>query len=278
MLSEPRAIFFHTELQIPPVEDLKIKKEQVRRLYVDLCKPGSHSYENLDLQAETPTLSTRRPDGESICRWGGHRLVIEEKNPEVDVDGFVDIVNTVLQATGVDFAQLVFLHRVRIECLAQPGGSRDSIDLLAGKVANVLGAEEPFERYPSFFGVRFRFHPKSMLADDDDDEDEEAEADEEADSSSASAAATNDLPSGVESERSSAEEDPAVATDEAFITLRFETHGRDVTQVWMEVSAEYLGQRVAPAVGTNIRETYTFLTEKAKKFLDQFDVPREGEG
>ncbi len=69
MLSEPRAILFHTELQLPPIEEIKVSKERVRELYNKMCEPGGYTYENLDLQATIPTLSTRKPDGNRFVAW-----------------------------------------------------------------------------------------------------------------------------------------------------------------------------------------------------------------
>jgi hypothetical protein len=48
----------------------------------------------------------------------------------------------------------------------------------------------------------------------------------------------------------------------------------------MEVAASYPGPFAVATladVTTNIRETYQFLTEKCKRFLDQFDTKDETE-
>jgi hypothetical protein len=102
MLAGGRTIFLNTELLLPPVPDLRIKKEQVRELYGKLHDPGHGApYENIDLQAETPTLSTRRENGQSVCRIGEDKILIQEDRPEVHVDEFVGMVQTVLKTLDV---------------------------------------------------------------------------------------------------------------------------------------------------------------------------------
>ncbi len=274
MLSDPTTIFFSTELQVPPVEVLKFSKAQIRGLYNKLSEPGGYAYENLDLQDDIPTLSTRRPDGESLCRIGDYKIVIEEENPEVTADGFIEIVQTVLAALGGEFPPVV-VHRVKIECLSRPTNSDGSIELLAGKLSDVLGAERPFGRYPSFFGVRFRFSPRNPIGPDNQTDD-----DSDDDSPKALPPAEGDR---IDQEAAAASEpgEGASVCDDAFVTLRYETYSKDTKQVWMEVSAEYVhplrNTDSIESVAANIRDTYKFLTERAKSFLEQFDVPDESD-
>ena len=252
MLSEPRAILFQTELEWPPAEvhDFRIDKEIVRKFYNELFeyKSGEHCYENLDLQAVKPTLSTRIATRQSVCQFGDGSINIEEQRPDFALGGFTNKVTAVLrglkEVTDAIDGLVVppfFLQRCRIHCLSQPGvGS--SLELLAGKVANVKEPIEPFERPPSFFGVRFRFGPAVVDADGNEE------------------------------------------THENFASVRFETYSEDPSQVWMEVAATYLFVPVPATledtahVMEHIQESYEFLTERCKAFLDQFDERDEQAG
>ncbi len=207
---------------------------------------------------------------------GGHRLIIEERNPEIhEVDSFIEVVQTILHGLGTDFPPFV-IHKVRVECLAQPNGASDSIDLLAGRMTNVVEKIDAFERPPLFFGMRFRFPPKSMMESGGDEEDEDDEDDEENEGQSGDVE-IREVKEADEAEGAEKDE-KGVASDEASVELRFETYNKDVSQVWMAVSAVYIGPLSAQdvqGIGENIRATYKFLAEKAKKFLDQFDYPTE---
>jgi len=92
MVSGVRALLFQTELELPPIEELKIGKEQVRKLYTKMHEPGGYCYENLDMQSTSPTLSTRRTNGYSECQVGPDTIRITEDRPEFDIDEFVCVV------------------------------------------------------------------------------------------------------------------------------------------------------------------------------------------
>ena len=73
-------------------------------------------YENLDMQARRPTLSTRRANGESICELGPEMIKIEETRPEFTIDEFIGVVMTVLRGLGNDCPPF-FLQRCQMQCL-----------------------------------------------------------------------------------------------------------------------------------------------------------------
>ena len=299
MLSDPISIYFMTEFILPPLKRLRVTHEQIRRLYNKMFEPGGYRYANLDLQSERPTLSTRREEGESSVSFGKESITIEEIRPEFAVDEFIGIVRTVLRGLGNDFPSFVLLQRCRIRCLAQPN-QMDSIDLLAGRVANVLKAFSPFERPPSYFGVRFRFLPRRMLGGDDEDaiESKEIGDDEDAiESKEITESEIDDLEDSSNPDRSEQEssdldeeemlsDDSNFSHDEGFATVRFETYTEDHKKIWMEVATGFRKLK-APGVFTvhdinelcaNITETYQLIAERSKRFLDQFDKPDPLEG
>lgn len=256
MLSEPRAIFFQTELVwLPPqVSDYRLDKAAVRSLYNTLFEAdfNDHCYENLDLQAQKPTLSSEREGKRSICRFSENSITIEEQRPNFTVEEFWEIVKTVVGA----FKKVVegdgsepsfppfFCQRCRINCLTQPHEVDNSLTLLAERLSCVKNAISPFERPPSFFGVRFRFPPVVVKT----------------------------------------ETGETKARHGDFATVRFETYSDDPSQIWMEILANYvpLAEESARTTldsmelfRTNIMNAYHFLTERCKAFLDQFDVPQE---
>ncbi len=256
MLAETASIYFMTELRFLPIEDLRFGKNFVRELYMELAKPGGHSYENLRIQTDPPTMSTKRMtqhgEGMSACQIGADTILIEETEPELNVDGFIENVHTVFKTVArikekaEEQTPPVFMQRCVIRCLAKPGKSKNSISLLAGKVSNVLKAIEPFERPPQFFGVRFRFPPFSIVAKKED---------------------------GSESE---------VEGRQNFASIRFETWSKDVQLIWMEIEAVYVFQEPIAVsqtdkIGHNIHDAYQFLTEKCANFLNQFDDMPEPE-
>jgi len=270
MLSEPRVIFFQTELKVPPIEQFEIPKSKdlARQIYNKMFEPGGYRYENLDLQAPQPTLSTRRESGQSICRVGTHSILIAESEPEFEVDEFVGVVKTILRAIGNDFPPFFIPQLCKIQCLSQPNNCENAVDLLGGKVANVLGSIDPFERPPSYFGVRFRFSAVDL-------HEVQGDADADLNEEGGESEPVADVPQETKPP------DQAQATEhESYVTLRFETYDKDVTQVWMEAAAVYpllIPVGDLDKVEYNIRETYRFLTMKAKKFLDQYDQPHDEE-
>jgi thiol-disulfide isomerase/thioredoxin len=270
MLGGIRTILFQTELEYPPIEDIRITDDQVRELYNKMCEPGSgHRYENLDLQGTVRVLSTRRPPGgHSRVEFEGSKIRIEEKNPETTLDGFVTIATTVLRRMG-EWMPKCFIQRCKIQCLAQPANAENAVVFLANNVANVYEPEKVmvFERPPSFFGVRFRFVPFQLIRE------RTAKRMEEAING------TKEIPP-EEREKTKAEimDQINAIQGEGFVTVRFESHAADVSQVWMEASATHLCEAaVTPAnldiVGKNVTGTYQFLTDKCKRFLDLFDEP-----
>lgn len=258
MVSGIRALLFQTELELPPVERLYIGKEQVRSLYNKMFQPGGYKYENLDLQAERPTLSTRKVSGLSECQLGPDKVRITEELPQFDIEEFIGVVGTVLK--GLDQCPPFMIQRCRMECLGQPNNSKNSIELLAEKVANLRDAADLFERPPSYFGMRFRFHPRSFI--------------EVEETSDQAGLPQEEAKASVENEGSTPPAREAMA-DEAFVTLRFETWEDDVSSIWMEAAAMFLAtegpHQDLRQIGENIRQVYKFLTRKGKCFLDNFD-------
>ena len=153
-----------------------------------------------------------------------------------------------------------------MRCLAQPANSTP-LELLANRVASVYEQIEPFERPPSYFGVRFQFQPAILVPRS------ESEGSEEPEDSTA-----------IETVDESDEEGPERPVEmPGHITLRLETYARDPSQVWMEAKAFY-PQAVRPIfltdldrIAANIRHTYNFLTSNCKRFLDQYDFPGEND-
>ena len=249
MLSSPSPLYFQTELSVPPVAMFRIEKSCVRSLFNKMFEADGYPYDALNLQGNTPSMSSKREDEEvSSCRFTDYSICIEEKNPRFSADDFVGIVRKVLSGFGP--FRPVYMQRVRIQCLCQSLHSVSAVHLLANKVANVMDRISPFERPPAYFGVRFRFPP--LIAVDHED-------------------AETDNPMIGQAEVQEEEH-------KGFITLRFETYDKDLKQVWMEVAAMYpfpepvsLPEHL-DAITRNVTDTYHFLAEKGKKFLDQFDV------
>src|SRR5208283_940870 len=124
-------------------------------------------------------------------------------------------------------------------CVAKPQKSNHSVNLLAGKVTNVLNAIDPFKRPPMFFGLRFRFPPVQVVQHEEGAEDD-----------------LEDKPD--------------------FIAVRFETYAKDINQVWIEVNAMNVFPNVIDVtdvekIRANIQSAYSFLTNECIDFLDQFD-------
>lgn len=253
MLSGITSIHFHTDLLLPPIPEFAIKESQITGLYNKLREPPHRPYQNLELQADPPTLSTRHGNGRSCCQIGADKIRIEEDGAGtvVDCDEFIETVEAVLKSLGPNPGPF-FGQRCVIRCTAQPNRSPDSLHLLAGKLGNVLTTIDPFGRPPSFFGVRFRFQPHDGQGHADD-----AEA-------------------GEPPPRKKRNKRKAEAIEhKGFLTVRFETYSQDMKKVWMEVDGQYLeeiiqAQNIAE-VSENIRRTYRFITENSKAFLDQFD-------
>jgi hypothetical protein len=134
--------------------------------------------------------------------------------------------------------------------------------LLASRAARVYENIAPFERPPSFFGIRFRFQPVHLIR----RQEEELDA--------------HDL---TEEALQQAVADGRVEEKSGLITLRFESYAKDPRKVWMEVAASYLQSEEPltiaeiPRIVRNIKDSYLFLTENGKRFLDQFDTKPEGD-
>lgn len=248
MLPEPTSLCFMTELRFLPLDEHRFDKAFVKKLYFELSKPGGYAYENLDLQADPPQLLTTRVThtgtGRSLCRVKADRILIEESEPEVDVDDFIVIVRDIAKAALAvkEDCPPIFAQRCVIQCVAKPQHSKNSIGLLAGEVANVLDKIEAFRRPPQFFGVRFRFPPAQISTDNDDTD--VADVEEKDD----------------------------------FVTVRFETWGKDVSQVWMETDGlTFFSQPIhltdSEMIGETLTKAYSFLSGECIGFLNQFDNP-----
>jgi hypothetical protein len=254
MLSGLRTIHIETSLRWPPIEGLGVTRDAVRRLYNRLFESVGHRYENLELQGSSPLLSTRHPGGgESICKFGD-ALTIVEKNTRVTVTDFLDIVKTVLGMLKEEEVPPFFIQQCKIQCLAQPNHSENSLILLARRVSRVYESVAPFGRPPSQFGVRFRF-PAITL----DEADNQTELQQ-----------TKTVDALIEHPR------PEKTMKQNVLNVRFETYPKDISLVWMEVTAAYpleqpLWLRDANKIAANIQESHEFLADKSMKFLGQFD-------
>jgi hypothetical protein len=263
LLSEPRTIHFMTELQVLPVKELAIPPEALRKLYTKLFDAGQYRYDNCDLQASPPTLTTRRESGQSMCQIGAHVIRLIESKPAMPSDEFEGVARTVLtalaQCGGVE--PVFYVQRTRIQCLAQPH-THNALFLLAGRVANVIAKVEPFGRPPGLFGIRFRFLPY-----DGPQEEGDGEGDPTAEVEAASEAATD---------QSEEYDEPFKEPAEGFVSVRMEMYEEDPSQILIEVSCVHpftepitLGD--LDKICANIRDTHSFVLEKCKRFLDQFD-------
>lgn len=182
---------------------------------------------------------TKDGTGSSMCRVRPDSIMIEETEPQVTVEQFIEIVQTILKAVGQtkhDCAP-IFAQKCVIRSIAKPLGSKHSVNLLAAKIANVKKAIAPFNRPPQFFGIRFRFPPYEIVQ-------EETEGEGEVEGK-------ND-----------------------FTTVRFETWAKDVEQVWIETAMMTFFQGIEIAdskISDNIQGSYNFLTKECVDFLNQFD-------
>ncbi len=178
------------------------------------------------------------------------------------VESFIEAVQTVLGGLGLEDMPPFFVQQCKMQCLAQPANVESALQLLAARVANVYEPIAPFERPPTHFGVRFRFPPVVLR------EAEEEEHDE------VQPSIKDDKTEIANPKRGR----PGEKKIESFVAARFETYAEDDKQVWMEVSAAYpqlerpLLVTDAERIVNNIRETHLFLTDKCKRFLDQFDT------
>jgi len=265
MLSGLRTIFLETTLRWPPLEGYTIKKEAIRGLFNKVFDPGGYRYENLELQADATTLSTKYSSGgQSVCRFGPDSLTIQEKtSPNTSLEGFVEAVMTVLGGLNQDEVPPFFVQQCKVECLAQPSNVENSLVLLAARAACVYDSIEPFARPPSHFGIRFRFQPTAVV---------ETGTIEHHDSENIA-----DQPSEAKTENQDKSLE-RVRQIEGFVAVRFETYAKDVSQVWMEVTASYPAAdrpyllSDTTKMANNIRETHQFLVDRSKRFLDQFDT------
>jgi hypothetical protein len=278
MHPEIKTIFFQTELILPPMREFRLTKAKIRSLYARLHEPGGYPYDNIETHGDETDLSTKRDESRSVLHFCPRHIRIEEDQPLDSVEGIIDNVKTVLERLGDDFPPFVLLQRCRFHCLARPQHV-SSTELLADRVANVYTKFMPLGRSPSFFGIRFRFLPMSMLMDDFEEEDEEAES---SDRETPDTAPSED----DTSEANAIEPSKLNESDDAYMTLRFETYSKDISYVWMEASAEFRAfnrrgvftSADIDRLGDNIGDTYRFLSERCIKFLDQWDVPRGADG
>ena len=91
MQRELQSIFFQTELLFVSIRKYRLGKDQIRKLYNKMFEPGQHHYENLELQTERPTLSTKHDEGRSICQFGPDYIRIEEDNTGCGADDFARV-------------------------------------------------------------------------------------------------------------------------------------------------------------------------------------------
>lgn len=241
MLSEVRSIYFMTEFKYPPFEDFRVSRDQVQALFEKLSKDSAFRYENLDRQASPPFMSTRGDDdkGESRCEIGKDSIRFVEDRVTVSVDDFANRVCKVLETLGADCPP-IFYQKCEVECLVQPHGTQNPLELLAGCVSNVADRIGPFGRPPSYFGVRFRFEPYN---EDEDEDSQDWVSDED---------------------------------HSGFITARFETYSKDRRMVWIDVvSSNPCREIISPGNLTpakeNIFSASRFAQEKCIAFLNQYD-------
>lgn len=243
MLSEPRPIYFETELKFLAFDETQFGKSHVRKLYAALCSGHETVYENLDMQAVLPTLSTNRAGGGvSSCAVGPDTITIKEDNPGYGITEFGMVIEHVLRGIDEilddDKSPLLIGQKTRVRALSQPHGHEDSVDLLAGKLAQVMDRIGPFGRPPAWFGLRFRFPPMQWESKDQDG-------------------------------------DVTQHDEQNLVTLRLETYAQDISQVWMEVTSfeffrEALDVSDHSRVVANVQETYDFL-DRGRRFLNQYD-------
>jgi hypothetical protein len=288
MLSELRTLFYQVELVLPSLKGSRIGRPQVRALYNELHKPGGYSYDNLEFRGEGASLSTTRDHGRSVCYVGPDTIRIEEDKPEFGVDEFIDIVKTVLRALGDDFPPVVLRQNCRIQSIVKPR-FMGSIKLLAHEVANVHDTIGPLGRLPTYFGVRFSFLPMDMILNDlgtRRTSQDEAATDDQLE--------TGEIQQQNEREPEETSVDQIVneimaaehnESDNARMTLRFETYNADLSFIWIEAAAEFHARtgivfdgNDIDLMGQNVRDTYRFISERCTKFLEQFDKPPRDNG
>lgn len=261
MLSEVTPVSMRTELVFLPYDrDSEFDKETVRRLYVALSEPGRGSlFENLDLQSDPPTLSTRFDRGRRICEVSEDTVAIEEEGGESRLEDFIEVVKTVLsclediQEDSSGFPLPLVAQKTSISGLATPHASGSSVRLLVGNTTRVFTKGNPFGRVPMFFGIRFTFPPKSVIDQ-----------------------ATEEPVIGQEESGYSTE-----SLDDDMVFVTFQTH-EDANQVVIEVDArrhiggrniESLSEEAAP----QIKAVQCFMENEAIAFLNQFDHAQAGE-
>ena len=244
-----------------------------------MLEPGGYPYENIDVQSQQPTLSTRRgEEGRSVCQVGRHMIRVEELHPEMPVDEFVTVVKTITTALK-DHWRVFFIQRCKVQCLSQPNVLPSPLGILANRIGSVGDKIVPFGRPPAFFGVRFRFQPWSP--DEEDDPDAEGQ---ESGVAEAEPAASSSAPGEQEGQAEAEGSGEEVAEARGYVTVRFEPYSADPSQVWIEVASSYIAEEpITPSdlsfVERNLLETCRFATDNCKKFLDQFDpqtTPEDG--
>jgi hypothetical protein len=256
-MREPKSTFFQTQLEWPPIDDFAIPTSVVLGLFNKMFEPGEYRYDNLSLGSDKPTLYREVTKGQSLCQFSKESITIEESHDDATIGTFKEVVEIVLGALEEDEIPPFFMQRVRIQCLCDVSGCNGAVDLLAGKVANVFSAIEPFRRPPRFFGIRFRFPPVSIIT--------APESVVDSDGSDDDTIIERAIKEGRLEEKA------------GFVTLRMETHAKDINQVWMELAGTYphLDEPMALAdmrkITRNIQSAYEFLTNNAIEFLNQFD-------
>lgn len=247
MLSEPRTIFIQTDLDYADIGEFKISKDAVRRLFNKLYETPGVEYENLELQSTPMMLMTHRDCGHSSVEFRPESIRIEEENPGMHVDAFADNAIDVCKALGENFPEICFVQKCKVHCLVQLPGEVNAVEFLASKVANVYDKISRFGRPPAHFGVRFRFPPVTGNAEIPEDNPDEGRG----------------------------AEDAEIIEKRGFCTLRFESYHKNLSQIWVEAASIYplspaLDLENISQVKENIVETYNFVSEECKGFLEQF--------
>lgn len=252
MSSEAITIYFENELEFVPLEGLHFDGDFAADLYQELRKPGSGlAYKNL-LQEPSILLSTSEtmPNGKMSrqCEISDHSILMSESRTKSTVEEFSESVTDVLKAVAEvrDVNPPIFSQRSTVRALWKPTHCRHPLVLLACHASRVIDKVDPFNRPPSFYGMRFRFAP----ADED------------------------DLKPFDNGRGGSAKHD--------YLTVRYEIYSDDTSYIWIEVESrqyftEFMDISKTAEIGKNISETHEFMTNNGVAFLEQFDLPPDEE-
>ncbi len=255
MSSEVITIFFENELEFAPFDGLHFDGNFAADVFHELRQPGA----GLAYEAFSPkprsllSTSETSPSGKISrqCEFGEFSISMSESRTKSTVEQFSESVADVLKAVGKVRGENppVFGQRITARSIWKPTKCPNPLVLLAGNASRVIDMIDPFNRPPSFFGMRFRFTP----------------ADEE------------DL---------KAFERSGGAAKHDFLTVRYEIYSDDTEYIWIEVESqryfsEFTDITKTEEIAKNISETHEFMTNNGIEFLEQFDVappPDEEDG